>query len=102
MNYFAPSMDTIPHGSGIDGDWSVSEKAGKWRFSNFYHGMNEFGYYDGYANFSVIVDPFNSGDFRIIFHSGGFRHKSWFCGLREYLEDMFAEWIKESTMEILD
>jgi hypothetical protein len=102
MRYFVPNMETIPHGSGINGNWEIEEKNRKWRFSNFYHGMNEFGFYDGYADFSVTVNPFDSGDFRIMFHNSPPRHKSWFYGLLEYLEDTFAQWIKENTMEILD
>lgn len=101
IRYFTPDMEKIPHGSGIDGDWRVTRtKSGKWKFSNFYHGMDEVGYYDGYADFSIIVDPFDSGDFRITFHGGGFRHKSWFYGLSEYFGDMFAEWIHSCILEI--
>jgi len=102
MRYFVPNIETIPHGSGIDYDWNFDYTGnGKFKMSNCYHGMNSVGYYDGYAEFTVSISVFRPMDFDIKFHGTGFRHKAWFYGLHEYLDDIFAEWIKSCTMEIL-
>jgi len=64
IKIFVPNaIEEIPHGSGIDGKWFIDEKGGKLHFHNFYHGMNGNGYYDGYADFSVIVPIVQNGDF---------------------------------------
>ncbi len=50
-------IDNLPHGSGIDCDWTGHMSAnGKYvYFSNAYHAMNEYGYYEGYQDFTVRI-----------------------------------------------
>lgn len=103
MIMFVPNIITdIPHGSGVNGNWSVSVQKNNHTlvFSNSYHGMTEYGFYDGYADFDLLVPIFSPDEFRVVFHGTGFRRKSWYWDLRDYLEDLFAEWIKQNTLEI--
>jgi len=48
----------LPHGSGLDGEWSFDyEKStsNKLVLHMSYHAMNENGYYDGWIDFTVTV-----------------------------------------------
>ena len=48
--------DVLPHGSGIDCDWTFHEnRDGSVRCSNAWHAMNDHGYYCGYIPFSFTV-----------------------------------------------
>lgn len=86
-------MTVLPHGSGIDCDWTYEVRNTSIRFKNSYHCMNELGFYDGYQDFSLII-YFNEGiDFRVVFHEPRVRTNS-AIGLREYLEDVFGTWIE--------
>lgn len=49
-----PKM-TLPHGSGIDCDWETAESRKNYIFTNFWHFMNENGYYDGYIKITVRI-----------------------------------------------
>jgi hypothetical protein len=48
-------IDLLPHGSGINGDWSIEEKTDCYECSNFYQAMNENGYYDGFVHFMIKI-----------------------------------------------
>lgn len=49
-------IDLLPHGSGIDCDWIITEhKNGNVTAKNYYHSMNEHGGYDGYMPFTVRI-----------------------------------------------
>lgn len=97
-------LDLLPHGSGIDGDWTVeTKKNGSMFFYNEYHRMNDAGYYDGWIPFTLRVFqrktplmrnaeiiPAGNWDWRVT------------CSdsiLREYLEEtldyFIGEWLKE-------
>ena len=93
----------LPHGSGIDCDWVLTECPKYWKCENSYHCMNEFGYYDGYADFSLIIKKlsvihnagtayeFESVDFNLHFHGSASHSKNQKYFLREYLEEIFAQ-----------
>ncbi len=50
-------IDNLPHGSGIDCDWEGHmPDSGKYvYFRNSYHCMDEYGYYEGYQDFTVRI-----------------------------------------------
>lgn len=79
----------LPHGSGIDCKWEFDWMAnGKVRATNSYHCMNENGFYDGYADFSLVfptLQPF--GAFRLAFHGKTAHRKARRYDLRDYLAD---------------
>ena len=93
-------MDELPQGSGIDCDWSYKiQKNGKIVYSNAIHCMDENGYYDGYQDFSLIVDPWDIHNFRIVFHTP--RREKYIESWSDCLEEMFAECLFdfEQTLE---
>lgn len=46
----------LPHGSGIDLDWNVSETNQYVYFGNSYHCMDDNGMYDGWQDFSIRIE----------------------------------------------
>ena len=101
--------EALPHGSGIDCDWSadwLSTRKPRAAFYNSYHAMNEGGMYDGYGDFRVevfvhtttkynelsgplegkaqILHAIGDLDFRVV--GPGERRKS-FYGVKEYIEE---------------
>lgn len=89
-------MAALPHGSGINCDWTADTlKNGKVRFYNSYHVMSEHGFYIGWADCSVTLDPRQDGEtmaagFRLMFHGQAAQYLNRYYGLRDYLEDTIA------------
>ena len=48
-------LNLLPHGSGINGDWTIFQKCNKnfYYASNFYHSMDSNGFYDKCYDFTV-------------------------------------------------
>lgn len=102
---FKDFIDSLPHGSGIDCDWSghMPDNGRYVYFANSYHVMSEYGMYIGYQDFTVRVDREDftqfienhgaryqamesmKNDFKLQFN--GTRHLANYYQLREYLED---------------
>lgn len=82
-------LEMLPHGSGINCDWRFWWlKNNSLVCSNSYHCMNEHGYYDGYADFSIKISPLKSlHSFKLQFHGKTAHAKNKQYQLREYLED---------------
>jgi len=79
------------HGSGIDGDWKIEETNTSFRASNFFHTMDEWGGYDGYADFTIIYPKKESmGEFRLEFNGQDAQRLNQKHMLREYLEETIA------------
>lgn len=56
-DFFEDVMDELPHGSGIDADWTLGEVTDKdVTFCNSYHTMDEWGGYDGWLDFAVTYE----------------------------------------------
>ena len=101
--------DSLPHGSGIDCDWTMETEENRATFYNAYHGMNENGMYDGWLEFRVeffrhkkdklntlsgpcsgrvqVLHRAGDWDFRVVGRFSEIARRPWGCGLREYLED---------------
>jgi hypothetical protein len=89
LNYIG---DLLPTGSGIDSDWTIKfTSVTRIRCSNSYHCMNDAGYYDGWADFTLLVDIHDPNYFKIQFHGYSAQYKSKKYGLREYLTDLLGE-----------
>lgn len=57
---------TLPSGSGIDGRWDITETRNAIVCSNFWHCMNNNGFYDGYIDFEIVFPHYASlFDFKI-------------------------------------
>lgn len=49
-------LNLLPHGSGIDFNWEIiRHKNGNITAKNYFHAMNEYGYYDGIMPFKVLI-----------------------------------------------
>ena len=89
-------LKRLPHGSGIDCKWEFKWlKNGKVKASNSFHCMNDAGYYDGYADFTVIITPtYDLGDFKLVFNGRQGQNKNRQYMLRDYLEDTLYQALK--------
>jgi hypothetical protein len=87
---------SLPHGSGIDATWEVERTKNHIICRNSYHCMDEYGYYDGWIDFSLKIPKKNPEDFDLHFHTdsaGWYRVGKYM--LRQYLEDLFAGTFEE-------
>jgi len=100
-------LELLPHGSGIDCDWSIIEhKNGNVTAKNSFHAMNETGMYDGYMDFTVRIFHVKKsrvnklkgpceGQYQIVAQKGDIDFKvscnenkrASFYGLKDYLVD---------------
>jgi hypothetical protein len=85
-------VDALPHGSGIDADWQVSVTKRSIRLSNSFHAMDDNGFYDGWADFTVITPRFamaqHWGDyFQLQFNGRDSAYLNQKHDLRSYLAD---------------
>ena len=80
-------MQKLPHGSGIDSEWTIDENSNKKKLSisNSYHVMNDNGYYEGWIDFTVVVVPTLLGITTTI--KGRFGKR---LDIREYLEELLS------------
>jgi len=94
--------NVLPHGSGFDCSWDIEQKknGNVYAISSF-HCMNENGYYDGFADFTVI---FKKGqpiaDFVLQFNGKIAQRKNNKYFLREYLEESIYESLRQYNDDI--
>lgn len=85
--------EILPHGSGINCAWRFDWFAnGSCLVSNSFHCMNDAGFYDGYAAFTLHMkerEPMR--DFRLMFNGAQAQRLNRKYQLREYLDDTTAE-----------
>ncbi len=100
----------LPHGSGINSDWNIKDKGQYFKCENSFHCMDDFGYYVGYSDFSIIIDKklelINSGfpkerqfwsiNSRLHFHGQSSKNLNNKYMLRDYLEDIFTYCLNEN------
>jgi len=80
---------SLPHGSGIDLDWYIEETRKSFRCYNGYHCMDENGFYEGWADFVLIVPKANPLEFKLQFRGRRSQYLARKHMLRDYLEDAF-------------
>ena len=78
--------ESLPQGAGIC-NWIFDVGKKNVIFTNSYHCMNNGGFYDGYAVFSVTVPLTKIYDFKLHFHGKKAQYLSKKYNLRTYLED---------------
>ena len=82
--------NTAPSGSGIDnGVHFLGYEKGKLKFSADFHHMDENGYYDGWTEHVVTVEPCLFNEISITV-SGRNRNE-----IKEYLGELFHNWLTE-------
>ena len=82
-------------GSGIDCEWKFESNKNILYASNSYHTMDEYGGYDGYADFTIRIDVFNPINFKLHFNGKKAQYLNRKYMLREYLDDTFAEHLRK-------
>ena len=85
-------MDSAPSGSGIDCGTKLNDEKTtdeKLVFIVEYHHMNDNGMYDGWTNHEITVKPSLLFGYRLSI-SGKDRNN-----IKEYLGDIYAEWLDE-------
>jgi len=75
----------LPHGSGINGDWNITDKGSYVMASCSYEAMNENGFYDGWQDFTVTIPKDNPTDFKLQFNGNQYLAQKY--SLRDYLID---------------
>ena len=83
-------LNKLPHGSGIDCKWEFTWLVnGKLLAINAFHCMNDAGYYEGFADFTVKLNaPFgDQQDFNLSFSGDRAKRLNKKHMLREYLEE---------------
>jgi hypothetical protein len=93
--------DKLPHGSGIDADWYIETKRQTIVASNSYHCMNDVGYYDGWADFTLYIPLKNPMNFKLHFGGQDAQYLNRKYMLRDYLEDTIAECLREAEQSKL-
>ncbi len=79
--------DCLPHGSGINSSWEFSwQRDGSIVCANSFHCMNDVGYYDGWADFKVVIKP--DSEFRLMFVGKTAQYKAARYQLRECIEEL--------------
>ena len=84
---------TLPHGSGIDCDWEIDDKGDKLIASNSYHCMDDVGFYDGWADFTLHIPKSKPLDFKLHFNGQVAQYLNRKYMLRDYLEDTIVQFI---------
>ena len=91
----------LPRGSGIDSEWNIEDKGKYLKCENSYHYMDEYGYYDGWIDFSVIIPKKEIDKFRVHLHTN---HNGWYraykCMLLDYLGDTIALTLYDHFTEV--
>lgn len=85
------------HGNGFDCDWQGrTNPDGQIKLWGGFHAMNADGYYDGWANFVVVVQP-GTREFRLDWDEEDSQHVAEEHDLRDYIEESVAYTLKKFT-----
>lgn len=113
-------IDLLPHGSGIDASWEVTEHDnGNVTAKNSFHSMNDGGYYDGWMNFTVRIFRVKKNKlnklkgpsedkYQIVAKRGDIdftlscceSRKASFYGLTDYLGELLDDCLKTVTSQL--
>lgn len=91
--------ETLPHGSGINGDWAVVDHGRYFRASNIFEPLNDAGFYDGTVYFYLTIPKKDPGNFKLHFRYSQYLVKKY--QLREYLEDTVANCLSIDRATVL-
>ena len=111
--------ELLPHGSGIDCEWEIETyKNGNVKAHNWFHKMDENGFYQGFVKFSVKIfrykkDRFNKlkgpskGKIQVVYRKGDIDFDVYISdkNLKYYLEDTMICNLKDvltNRMEVIN
>jgi len=89
----------LPHGSGIDAEWSIALRRDKIVCHNSYHVMSDRGFYVGWAEFDVHIPDRHPTDFALHFLGRRAQYLARYYDLRSYLEDTILQAMWEAIDE---
>lgn len=94
----AQLTDLLPHGSGLDGvvlcEIALSTED-KLVITAEYHHMNENGYYDGWATYTLTVRPSLAHGFTVHASGGSREARRYAADTREYLAEIFEAALRQ-------
>jgi len=79
----------LPHGSGIDCSYTYEYFKNSMKVKNYFHAMDENGYYDGYMMFSFRITLTKNLTMAFSSILCNENRRPSFCGLKEYLNDTY-------------
>lgn len=93
--------DFLPHGSGIDCDYVFEIKKNKKIYIyNSFHAMDNNGFYYGYADFKLVIDRNDLLNFKLNFMGKLAQYINRKNFLRDYLEDIYYNYLSENKTKI--
>ncbi len=87
--------EALPHGSGINYQWDVEDKRKYYGAYNSFDVLNEYGAEIGVADFQLIIPKREPMEFRLHFKGQRSGYLAYYYGLRMFLEDIFADSIRD-------
>ena len=91
-------MDTAPHGSGINYDYTLYLTDKELVVCNTYDCMNENGFHDGVINFAVYIPMVKPSNFTIRFRNTKANRntiRKYGSFIKEYLAYVYQDWLVE-------
>ena len=88
-------METSPSGSGFDNGTSIDieeSDENKLVFYTEFHHMEEHGYYAGWTDHKIIVEPNLVFDFVVIVEGDDVNY------IKEYIEEVFCNWLNTNVV----
>lgn len=79
--------NVLPSGSGFNCDWEIDENEKFFLCKSSFHPRTEHGFYDRYADFTVIIPKESPENFKLQFNGSDSQYMNKKHMLREYMED---------------
>ena len=100
LNSLLHNMEEIPHGSGINDDWTIDIQNRKLTLTNWYSVMSNMGYHEGELPFTLTIPLWYPLSFTLQwsepFSSPCLTRLANTLCIKEYLIDTLAHWVRES------
>lgn len=88
--------NALPHGSGINYDWTLDERKDRIYASNSYDTMDGGGFYGPAVGFNIMIPKKNPREFTLHFVKGDHYLAEKYM-LRDYLEDIIRDALDECS-----
>ncbi len=91
-------FEKIPHGSGIDYEWSITFTTNGIVLKNAIHCMNEYGYYDGTIPFKITLPWAKLGDFQLVYtdtRANKNTIRKYGNNYRDYIANVITYWLED-------
>lgn len=89
-------LENLPHGSGINFAWKVTEKPTYFLAENGFEPITEAGFYDSAAQFEVVIPKAKPTEFKLHFEGALAQRMNQKYQLRDYLEEVLGQSLEEA------